>query len=55
MELDQLISSSPRDAESVKEFFNGWSLYRRIVDNDYLYHRSVKASLGEWLDGLEKE
>ena len=52
---DNLISINHRDADAVKEFFNGWSLYRRIVDNDYLYHRSVKASLGEWLDDLERE
>lgn len=42
-----------RDAGAVREFFNGWSLYRRIVDNDYLYHHSVRESLMEWLDGNE--
>jgi len=41
---------SERDAESVREFFNGWSLYRRIVDNDYLYHQSVREALALWLD-----
>lgn len=52
---DPHIESCSRDPEAVAAFFNGWSLYRRIVDNDYLYHRSVKASIGEWLDGLERE
>ena len=41
---------SERDAESVREFFNGWSLYRRIVDNDYLYHQAVREALCVWLD-----
>ena len=41
-----------RDATAVREFFNGWSLYKRIVDNDYLCHRSTKRALSEWLDGF---
>jgi SAM-dependent methyltransferase len=55
MDPEPLISQSSRDAEAVRDFFNGWNLYRRIVDNDYLYHRSVKASLGEWLNEMESE
>ena len=47
-----MLNNSGRDTESVREFFNGWSLYRRIVDNDYLYHRSVKQVLETWLDGF---
>lgn len=43
-----------RDPESVKEFFNQWTLYRRIVDNDYLYHRAVRKSLGACLDELAR-
>jgi SAM-dependent methyltransferase len=39
-----------RDPDSVREFFNGWALYRRIVDNNYLCHRSVREAFGEWLD-----
>ena len=52
MQLENLSGSANRDPDSVREFFNGWSLYRRIVDNDYLYHRSVRESLAAWLDGL---
>jgi len=55
MNLDEMAVSVQRDPEAVVAFFNGWSLYRRIVDNDYLYHRSVKASLGEWLNEMESE
>jgi SAM-dependent methyltransferase len=44
-----------RDAEAVRDFFNGWSLYRRIVDNDYLYHRSVREALASWLDAWVKQ
>jgi ubiquinone/menaquinone biosynthesis C-methylase UbiE len=50
MELQDVLKKSGRDAESVREFFNGWSLYRRIVDNDYLYHRSAREVLATWLD-----
>jgi SAM-dependent methyltransferase len=53
MESEQLLVSPLRNAEAVKEFFNGWSLYRRIVDNDYLCHRSVMDSLAAWLDRQE--
>jgi len=41
-----------RDSAAVQAFFNGWSLYRRIVDNDYLCHRSVRQALAAWLDGF---
>lgn len=41
-----------RNSVAVQEFFNGWTLYRRIVDNDYLYHRSVRDALSAWLDGF---
>ena len=39
--------------DAVREFFDGWNLYRRIVDHDYLHHRSVSGSLARWLDGRE--
>ncbi len=45
-------SDPAHDAEAVREFFNHWSLYRRIVDLDYLYHRSVQETMGRWLDSL---
>ena len=43
----------PRDAVAVREFFNRWSLYCRIVDNDYLYHQSVLKAFADWLDRFE--
>lgn len=46
--------ADPRDASAVREFFDGWSLYKRIVDQDYLCHRSIKRALSEWLDGLSR-
>ena len=52
MENPGTLIISDRDASSVRDFFNGWSLYRRIVDNDYLYHRSVREALSRWLDDL---
>ena len=42
------------DAAAVREFFDGWSLYKRIVDNDYLCHRSAKRALCEWFDGFDR-
>ena len=50
MEFKEVMKKSDRDAADVREFFNGWSLYRRIVDNDYLYHRSAREALTAWLD-----
>jgi SAM-dependent methyltransferase len=52
MELQEVMKGSDRDAVVVREFFNGWSLYRRIVDNDYLYHRSVREFFSRWLDAF---
>jgi SAM-dependent methyltransferase len=42
------------DAKSVRTFFDGWSLYRRIVDHDYLCHRSARGALSAWLDEVER-
>ena len=55
MELQEVMKRSDRDAADVREFFNGWSLYRRIVDNDYLYHRSAREALTAWLDAWVKD
>lgn len=44
----------PRNAGAVRDFFNGWNLYRRIVEHDYLCHHSAKHALSEWLDGLAR-
>jgi SAM-dependent methyltransferase len=54
MDPEPLITENPRDAEAVRDFFNGWNLYRRIVENDYLCHDSVRQALSGWLDGLER-
>ena len=55
MELHEVMNRSDRNAADVREFFNGWSLYRRIVDNDYLYHRSAREALAAWLDEWVKD
>jgi SAM-dependent methyltransferase len=56
MDLDpDTIAVPPQhNAEAVRDFFNGWSLYRRIVDHDYLCHRSAREALSAWLDGLDR-
>ena len=50
MQPENLVVLANRNPDSVREFFNGWALYRRIVDHDYLCHGSSKQALGEWLD-----
>lgn len=52
MLIEEVSGEGVRDAEAVKEFFNQWSVYHRIVENDYLYHRSVKSALVRLLDDL---
>jgi len=54
MELQELNDGGGRDSDAVREFFNGWSLYRQIVDNDYLYHRSVGEVFSRWLDRMNR-
>ena len=54
MQLENLSGITERDPNSVREFFNGWTLYRRIVDNDYLCHRSVRGALGQWFENFER-
>lgn len=52
MDPNTTMAASSRNAEAVRDFFNGWNLYRRIVDHDYLCHRSAKEALASWLDGF---
>ena len=33
----------------VGEFFNAWAIYRKVLDNNYMYHREIYSSLGAWL------
>ncbi len=40
-----------RDAAAVQAFFEQWSLYRRVVDKDYLFHGRAMPALARWLDG----
>jgi SAM-dependent methyltransferase len=53
MVIQELMDGRGRDAAAVREFFNGWALYRRIVDHDYLCHRSANSAMASWLDSLE--
>jgi len=41
---------SHHDAEAVREFFNQWALYRKIVDQNYLFHREAGEALRLFLD-----
>lgn len=59
MEGNKSTSGEPRlspdgDSSAVRAFFDGWSLYRRIVEEDYLYHRSVGGALGKWIGSWER-
>ena len=52
---DKTAGTTSSDPATVRAFFDGWSLYRRIVDEDYLCHRSVSEALGRWLDARDGE
>jgi len=41
------------DADAVKEFFDQWALYRKIVDWNYLFHREASEALSRFLDGFQ--
>ncbi len=34
-----------QDPEQVRKFFDQWSIYRKIVDHDYLYHHDAYAAV----------
>lgn len=38
------------NSEAVREFFDQWALYRKVVAEDYLFHRETMAALGAWMD-----
>lgn len=38
----------------VEMFQNSWNLYRKIVDHDYMFHTSIYADLGRYLEGLQE-
>jgi len=42
---------SGQDVEAVREFFNQWAFYRRIVDLNYLSHAEAMPALRGWLAG----
>jgi len=44
------LSDDPhQDAEQVRQFFDQWGIYRKIVDHDYLHHRAAYAAIGRVL------
>lgn len=44
-------SDSPRASE-VKEFFDQWGIYRKVVEKNYLHHREAYAAIRESLQRL---
>ncbi|NPV61182.1 MAG: hypothetical protein HPY61_00860 [Methanotrichaceae archaeon] len=36
--------------DDVRDFFDRWALYRKIVDGNYLFHHEVYARLREFVD-----
>lgn len=40
------------DAEGVREFFNRWHLYKKVVSYNYLHHREAYAALAGALDKI---
>jgi ubiquinone/menaquinone biosynthesis C-methylase UbiE len=43
------IASKPDDAPTQAVFLNEWQIYRKVVDNNYLYHREVYGCLKDIL------
>lgn len=43
-----------QDTAEVKQFFDQWEIYRKIVDNDLLYHRDAYAAIGAVLRSIER-
>lgn len=37
------------DAEAIQRFFDGWDLYRRVIEHDYMFHRAIHGRLAEIL------
>lgn len=45
MELPLLPENPHQDADGVRQFFEQWSLYRKVVDHNYLHHREAYAAI----------
>lgn len=41
-----------QDAEQVRQFFDQWALYKKIVEYNYLHHREAYAAIARILDGI---
>lgn len=39
----------------MREFFDQWALYRKVVDHDYLFHSGAMQALSRWLAGRKVE
>ncbi|MFT5145246.1 MAG: cyclopropane fatty-acyl-phospholipid synthase-like methyltransferase [Rhodothermales bacterium] len=37
--------SQVHDAEAISEFFDGWDLYLRVIEHDYMFHRDIHDAL----------
>lgn len=33
------------DADAIQAFFDGWDLYRRVIEHDYMFHRAIHIEL----------
>jgi len=45
---------SQHDAERVRQFFDQWDLYRKVVDHNYLHHREAYDVITQTLQKIEK-
>ncbi|NNE69096.1 MAG: class I SAM-dependent methyltransferase [Rhodothermales bacterium] len=37
------------DAPAIQAFFDGWQLYRRIIDHDYMFHSAIRGAVRDVL------
>ncbi|MBO6575027.1 MAG: class I SAM-dependent methyltransferase [Rhodothermales bacterium] len=37
---------SGHDGEAIQRFFDGWDLYKRVIEHDYMFHGAIHQALG---------
>ncbi|MEO6846664.1 MAG: class I SAM-dependent methyltransferase [Chthoniobacterales bacterium] len=48
------LDHSQQDAEGVRNFFDQWHIYRKVVDLNYLHHRETAEAIGKVISKITK-
>ena len=54
MSIPAFSDNSRRESEEVRQFFDQWEIYRKVVACDYLHHRGAYAAIGAILQRIER-